>query len=189
MLAERFRGVREALGRGEAWYERFDLSPTGFRASFLVAFATLPAMGVIAKAVERERAIVVGTEARDVQWWPFFLVMGAFLLAFPFVATLTQLLTNRMGRLPGWVVVRHWTLFFLVWGCAGLFALYLFGPLPYALPNFVLFVAMFALLAADIRLAQKVGGLGLGAAVLIGSTITSMGFSLVLVGLLLYIGS
>ena len=180
--------MRAALGREEAWYRHFDLSRGGFRRSFLVALATLPAMGVIAKAVERERAVVMGAEARDVEWWPFFLVMGAYLLAFPFVATLTQIVTNRFERLPGWVVVRHWALFFAVWGCAGLFALYLFGPLPYALPNFVLFVAMFAMLGADIRLAQRIGGLGLGAAVLVGSTITSMGLSLVLIGLILYIG-
>ena len=189
MLLERFRGVAEALGSGERWYDCFDISAAGLRRSFLVALATLPAAGIIALAVERERAMVVGAGAADIPWPAFYGVMAVYLLAFPLVAAITTGIAKTRERLPAWVVVRHWALFFFAWGAAGLFALYLVGPLPYAVPNFALFVGMFAMLAVDARLAQKVGGLGWGAAVLVASTITSAGLSLILLGLLLYIGS
>ena len=189
MIFERLRGVLSALGREEDWYRFFNITRGGFQRSFLVALGTIPAYFVIARAVEVERGLLLGEASRDIPWGVFGMVMVAYSLAFPFVAVVVATLFGRSERLQGWVVVRHWAVFWLAWAVAGVFALYLFGPVSYALANMVGFAAWFGVLAADIRLAQKVAGLGLGAAILVGSIITSLGMSLVLAGLLLYLGS
>ena len=187
-LRGKLNGVAEALGTSPDWYHSFDTSRDGFRRSFLVAALTLPAYAVVAQAVEVERGRLLGEASRDVAWLPFLLITGLFVLAFPFVAFVMSTIFERLDRFHGWGVVRHWTAFLLAWSVAGLFALYLLGIVPYALSNGVLFVAMFALLGADIRLAQKVGAFGLGAAVLIASLVATLGMSLLLSGLLIYSG-
>ena len=189
VIASAFRGSLAALGREPAWYRFFDLSRRGLVLSFLAAGATLPAYLVVARASETERAIVMGEAVRAI---PHLWVLGAALaytLAFPFVAVVSTTLFGRTERYAGWVVARHWTVFFIAWAVAGLFGLYLAGALPYRIPNFIGLVAWFGVLAADIRLARKVGGLGLGAAVLVGSIVMSLAMSLALMVLLLYLGS
>ena len=199
MILTRLRGVVGALGTDAGWYEDFDLGPAGFRRSFLVAALVVPMSLVVARGVETERALAVerwvaqgrapaDAVAATVPALPLALVVGAFVIAFPFVATVTATLFGKAERLRGWVVVRHWTLLFLSMIAALLFALYLAGALPFRLANSGLFILTFALLAADIRLAQRVGGFSLGAAVLVGSIVASLGMSLILLGLLAYIG-
>ena len=188
MIRAKLNGVADALGTSPDWFRSFDTSREGFRRSFLLAALTLPAYAVVARAVELERGRIVGDASRDVAWAPFLLITALFILAFPFVAFVMSTIFERLDRFHGWVVVRHWTAVFLAWFVAGVFALFLLGLVPYALPNGVLFVAMFALLGADIRLAQKVGGFGLGAAVLIASLVATLGMSLLLIGLLIYSG-
>lgn len=181
--------VAGALGSDPDWRSRFDTTQRGLRASFGVAALTLPAYAVIARSVEVARVELFGEAAPGVAWLPFALVTALVTLAFPFVAFVMGTIFQRVERYPAWVVVRHWTVFLIAWGVAALFALHLLGALPYSVPNFVLFVAMFGVLAADIRLAVRAGGFSLGTAVLIGSLIMSLSLSLMFVGLVLYLGT
>jgi len=189
MIVERFRGVLSALGREDDWYRYFNITQGGFQRSFLVALGTLPAYFLIARAVEVERGRLLGDASRDIPWGIFAGVMGGFTLAFPFVAVICATLFGVSERLRGWVIVRHWAVFFLAWFAAALFGLYIAGAINYATANLVGFAAWFGVLALDIRLAQKVGGFGLGGAVLVGSIITSLGLSLILAGLVLYLSN
>ena len=181
--------VAGALGSDPDWAARFDTSQRGLLQSFGVAALTLPAYTIIARSVEVARAELFGDAAPGVEWLPFVLVTALVTFAFPFVAFVMSTIFERAERYPAWVVVRHWTVFLIAWGVAALFALYLLGVLPYSVPNFVLFVAMFGVLAADIRLAMRAGGFSLGSAVLIGSLVMSLSLSLMFVGLVLYLGT
>ena len=59
------------------------------------------------------------------------------------------------------------------------FALVSLGLLPFILANGVLFAAYLGLLAADIRLAQKVAGFNWGLAILVGCVIVAVGMTFV----------
>jgi len=187
VIFERLRGCFAAIGHDAEWYRFFNTTAAGMRHSFIPALLTLPAFAIIAIAVEAERARVLQEPANTIPWAPFSLIMLSFLLAFPFVAVISATLFQKPERWPAWLIVRHWTVFFLAWAVTLGFALYLRGPLSFAVANMFAFAAWIGLLVIDIRLAQKVGGLGLGASVLVGSIITTLGLSLILAALLLYL--
>ena len=187
MILERLRGCLAALGRDPDWYRFFDTSTAGMRRSFLPALLTLPAFAIIALAVEAERARILEQAPANIPWAPFSLIMLSFLVAFPFVAVISSTLFQKAERWPAWLVVRHWSVLFLAWSVALGFALYLRGAIGFAIANVYAFAAWMSLLVLDIRLASKIGGLGLGASVLVGSIITTLGLSLILAALLLYL--
>ena len=188
MIGERLRGVFAALGPDPDWYRFFDTTRAAMRRSFIPALLSIPFYGLIASATQTERAQRLNSLEVDVPWAPFILVMLAYTFAFPFVAVISGTLFDKSDRWPAWITVRHWTMFFLAALLGILYLLTEHGPLPFAVANTAGFAAWLGMLAIDIRLAQKVGGMGLGASVLIGSIITTLGLSLILASLLLYIG-
>jgi len=78
-----------------------------------------------------------------------------------------------------WVITRNWTVFGLSLLTGAIFGLVSLGVLPFILANGVLFASYFGLLAADIRLAQKVVGFKWGFAILIGCLIVAVGLTFV----------
>jgi hypothetical protein len=89
---------------------------------------------------------------------------------------------ERQDRFRPWVIVRHWSAFFLAWISAAAFGLYLAGIFPFMAANGVFFAAYMGLLFVDVRLAKRIVGFDWGGAILTGCVIAVTGMSLLLTG-------
>ena len=86
---------------------------------------------------------------------------------------------EKMDRVRVWTITRNWTVFGFSLLVGIVFGLVALGALPFMVANGVVFAAYLGLLAADIRLAQKVAGFNWGIAVIIGCIIVAVGLTFV----------
>jgi len=86
---------------------------------------------------------------------------------------------EKMDRVRVWMITRNWTVLGFSLLAGAFFGLNALGIVPFALANGVLFAVYFGLLAADIRLAQKVVGFNWGTSILIGCVIVAVGLTFV----------
>jgi len=89
------------------------------------------------------------------------------------------MILEKMDRIRPWIITRNWTGFGFSLLAGSVFGLTGLGLLPFIVANGVLFAAYLGLLAADIRLAQKVAGFNWGTAILIGCVIVAVGMTFV----------
>ena len=89
---------------------------------------------------------------------------------------------DKQDRFRPWVITRHWTVFWLVLIVAAIFGLNLIGAVPFAAANFLALLGFLSILLIDMRLVQTIIPFPIGAAVLIGCTINTMGLVVILLG-------
>lgn len=172
-------GVFAVLGNWPNWEVYFDLSRRGLKASFGGLTASLMPLWLVVLGVQTERARWADSDVILPGVLPFVLVAGLWLFAFPALAYLIGMIFEKMDRARPWVITRNWTVFALV-GIAGLmFGLVGLGILPFMVANGVAFAAYLGLLAADIRLAQKVAEFSWGMATLMGCIIVAVSLTFV----------
>lgn len=180
-LAALFSGCFKVLGLDNTWPDHFDLSPKGFQQSFLAVFLSLPLFYICAAAVLKQRELISG----DLQSFPAAAFLGIILIygfMFPLSAFILASLFKKDQAFRPWVIVRHWTMFFAALVVAALFALTLAGVLPFMMVNSIAFFIYMCTLLMDIRIAQKVAGFEIGAAILAGCITTASGLLAVLIG-------
>ena len=172
-------GVFAVLGTWPKWESYFDLSRKGQKISFIVLALSLAPLWLVVYGIQSERARIAETELSLPGVLPFILIVGLWLFSFPALAYLIGMIFERMDRVKLWTITRNWTVFALALLAGGMFGLVSLGIVPFMLANGVLFAAYLGLLAADIRLAQKVAGFNWGTAVLIGCVIVAVGLTFV----------
>jgi len=130
----------------------------------------------------KQREILSG----DPQNFPvaaFFGIVLIYGFMFPLSAYILAKLFDKTDNFPAWVVVRHWTLFFAALIVAALFGLTMAGILPFMIVNSIAFFIYMCTLLMDIRIAQKVAGFEIGAAILAGCITTASGMLAILIGI------
>ena len=172
-------GVFAVLGTWPNWENYFDLSRRGQKASFAVLAFCLAPLWLVVYAIQSERARLTETDLSLPGVVPFILIVGLWLFSFPALAYLIGMISERMDRVRVWTITRNWTVFALALLVGAVFGLVSLGILPFVVANGVLFAAYLGLLAADIRLAQKVVGFNWGLAILIGCVIVAVGLTFV----------
>jgi len=177
-----FIGAIKALSGRADWTDHFDLTRRGLQQSFIALLLTIPAFYLIAHAVQVERAKMLEEVVGGVPLAPFAIILLLYLLTFSAVAYIFAMIFDKQDRFRPWVVSRHWSIFWLVLIVAGLFGLYLFGVIPFAVVNYIALAAFLGILLIDIRLVQAVIPFPIGAAILIGCTINAMGLVVILLG-------
>ena len=108
------------------------------------------------------------------------LTAALYLLAFTALAWMISLIFHRREEFWGWAAMRHWVVFYALIPVTLSLVLARMGIFPLALANAILFTAFIGWLFADIRLAQKLGGLGVIGGVFAGCMIHAMGLSILL---------
>ena len=172
-------GVFAVLGTWPNWENYFDLSRRGQKVSFVVLALSLAPLWLVVYGIQFERARLTDTELTLPGVMPFILITGLWLFSFPALAYLIGMIFEKMDRVRMWTITRNWTVFGLALLAGATFGLVNLGVLPFVLANGVLFAVYFGLLAADIRLAQKVAGFNWGIAILIGCVIVAVGLTFV----------
>ena len=103
-----------------------------------------------------------------------------YLLAFTPIAFMLSVIFDKRAAFLRWAVVRHWMVFYALALIALILVLARLGIFPLMLANAVLFTAFIGWLFADIRLAYKLGEMGLVSAVFAACMVHALGLSIVL---------
>ncbi len=178
-LTKPILGIFAVLGTWPQWENYFDLSRKGQKISFAVLALSLVPLWLVVYGIQAERARIGETEISLPGIVPFILIVGLWLFSFPALAYLIGMIFEKMDRVRVWTITRNWTVFGFSLLAGGVFGLVSLGLLPFMLANGVLLAVYLGLLAADIRLAQKVAGFEWGMAVLIGCVIVAVGLTFV----------
>lgn len=178
-LSKPLLGIFAVLGTWPNWENYFDLSRKGQKTSFVVLALSLLPLWMVAYGIQTERAVRTAADLSLPGVLPFVLIVGLWLFSFPALAYLIGMIFERMDRVRAWTITRNWTVFGLSLLAGAMFGLVALGVLPFMLANGVLFAAYLGLLAADIRLAQKVAGFNWGTAALIGCVVVAVGLTFV----------
>jgi len=174
--------------KGEQWPVFFDLSRRGFKLSFLAVLFTVGCYYICGLGLQNERALRLSeglAEPATPQSIPlavFFLLAALYALTFVGCAYILAMVFDKQDRFRPWVIVRHWSVFFVALFVAFLFALYLYAGLPFGVVNMLALIAYLSLLAIDIRLAQKIAGFDWGGAILTGCVIHGMSLTVIVAG-------
>ena len=172
-------GIFAVLGTWPQWERYFDLSRSGLKRSFVALSLSLAPIWLIIHGIQSERAKGLEQDIILPSVLSFILIVGVWLFSFPMLAYLFGMLWEKMDRVRPWMITRNWTVFGFTLLTGGAFGLTTLGLLPFMVANGVLFAAYIGLLAADIRLAQKIAGFNWGTAVLIGCVIVAVGLTFV----------
>ncbi len=188
-LARLFSGCFKALGRDTHWPDYFDLSTKGFRQSFLTIPLSLPFFYVCAAALHKQQVAVLSQSPEApavmpglISPAPFVLIFLTFGFSFSALAYFLARMFQKDEVFKSWVVVRHWTFFFLAFIVSVLLGASYLGVIPFAFVLPFIFMIYLGTLAVDIRYAQKIAGFEWGAAILAGCMITALGLMVVLIG-------
>lgn len=174
-----FLGIFAVLGSWPNWERFFDLSRKGQKVSFVVLALSLAPLWVVTYGVISEREQILKEDLLLPGLVPYILIVGVWLFSFPALAYLISMIFEKMDRVRPWTITRNWVVFGFSLLVGAIFGLVLIGFMPFMIANGVLFAAYLGLLAADIRLAQKVAGFGWGAAILIGCVIVAVGMTFI----------
>lgn len=177
-LTKPLLGIFAILGTQPDWESYFDLSRKGQKRSFIFLAWSLVPLWMVAYGIQIERAARADSSVTLPPTLPFVLIVGVWLFSFPALAYLIGMLFEKMDRVRPWTITRNWTVFALSLLSGAAFALAQRG-LPFSVANGVFFSCFMGLLAADIRLAQKVVGFNWGTAILIGCITTAVGLTFV----------
>ena len=178
-LIKSLLGIFAVLGTWPNWESYFDLSRKGQKLSYVMLVLSLAPLWLVVYGVQSQRAREFDQALILPDAVSFILIVGVWLFSFPALAYLISMVLDKMDRVRVWTITRNWTVFGFSFLAGSIFGLVGLGLLPFVLANGVLFAAYLGLLAADIRLAQKVAGFGWGSAVLIGCVIVAVGMTFV----------
>ena len=181
-LSALLTACRGALWGRNDWAGGVDISAKGLRESFLAIALSIPAYYICALAISAERASLSGQEKQLIPAALFALLTMIYSLTFSASAYIICAAFNKRDTLAPWVIVRHWALFFCVLLAAIFYGLSLLGALPFVIANYLALGIYLATLAIDIRLAQKIAGFELTAAIFTACIIFAMGLSVLLIG-------
>lgn len=161
-------GVIKALGKGN-WQKEFNLGPNGLPISFFAVLAYLPFYFICVKAAVKYNAV-----EGHVPFLAIAMILTLMSLSFPLIAYIFTMLFDRLSVFRPWVIVRNWTMLFVVMAMSLGFGLYLINLAPFSLAYIFGLFLYLATLVVDIRLALRVGefdwGLAVFAAILINLT-------------------
>ncbi len=178
-------GTIKALGVQSDWAKNFNLSKMGLKESFIAVGLTLVFYYICALAVQTQRAIMIGAEApMAIPLSAFWLILLLYALSFVGCVYLFTQVFDKQDRFRAWVIVRHWTVFFMSFLAALSLGLFVLGFLPFSWAITGVFALYLATLIVDIRLAQKIGGFDWGAAILVGCVIHAIGLAFILTGVM-----
>ena len=169
------------LGRAD-WVEGVDLSRRGFWQSFAALGLCVPALYVCAIAIARQRARIFDMPESLVSPLIFAVVALIYLLTFSATAYIICAAFSKQNRFRPWVILRHWSVFFIVLLTASLYGLNILGVLPFEIANFAALGLYLSVLAVDIRLAHIIGGFDITPAIFTACIIFGMGLSVLLIG-------
>ena len=172
-------GIFAVLGTWPNWERYFDLSRTGLKKSFVVLALSLAPLWLVVYGIQSERARALEQDIILPEILPYILIVGLWLFSFSVLAYPVGMILEKMDRVRAWTITRNWSVFGLALLAGAGFGLNVLGVLPFMWANGVLFAVYFGLLAADIRLAQKVAGFNWGIAILIGCLIVAVGLTFV----------
>lgn len=182
-LVRLFSGCLKAIGSDENWPAYFDLSRKGLKQSFIALALTVPCYFVGATVVEIERSkLLDGAAHVSVPAAPFLVIMTLYALTFVIVAYILTMVFDRQDRFRPWVIIRHWTVFFLALIGTALFGLTMVKVLPFPIAAYGVLALYLGQLLIDMRLAQKIVGFEWGGAMFTGCIITALGLSILLTG-------
>jgi len=178
-LGKIFLGLFAVIGNWPNWESYFDLSRKGLKTSCAVLALSLAPLWMVVYGIQSERARALEQDIILPNILPYILIVGLWLFSFPVLAYPMGMILEKMDRIRAWTITRNWSVFGLALLSGAAFGLNGLGVLPFMWANGVLFAAYFGLLAADIRLAQKVAGFNWGIAILIGCLIVAVGLTFV----------
>ena len=176
-------GIFAVLGTWPNWESYFDLSRKGLKTSYVILALSLAPLWLIVYGVQSERARAFEQALSLPSFLAFILVVGVWLFSFPALAYVFGMVLEKMDRIRPWTIARNWTVFGFSVLTGNVFGCVAINLLPISIAFGVLFAAYFGLLAADIRLAQKVAGFNWGTAILIGCVIVAGGMVFVLLAI------
>ena len=179
-----FRGIVSLIGRAplDDFEHYFGPPKAAFQSSLAAVGGSIYLIILAAQNVMKlQRRDIIADEihssnsAMHIGLTAFF-----YLLAFTGLAFLLSLILSHRQAFYRWASVRHWAVFYalipttlaLVLAGAGLF--------PAVMANAILFIAFIGWLFADIRLAQKLGEMGLMSAIFTGCIVHAMGLLILL---------
>ncbi len=188
-LARYFSGCLKALGTDQDWRNFFDVSEKGFQQSFLTIPLSLPFFYICAAAIHKQHVDLLTANPDFDGQLPGLIPPIYFVLVFLFygisffaVAYFLGKAFQKDERLKSWVIVRHWSFFFLALIAGALFGLSYMSIVSFSAILPIAFILYLGTLAIDIRLAQKIAAFEWGAAILAGCMITALGLMVVLIG-------
>ncbi len=188
-LAQYFAGCLKALGPEKDWAKYFNLTENGFRQSFLTIPLSLPFFYICAAAIHKQHVDLLQSQADFEGQLPTLIQPIYFVLVFLFYGISFFAIAYFLGKafekdesFRSWVIVRHWSFFFMALIAGGLFGLSYMGIVSFAAILPIAFLLYLGTLAVDIRLAQKIAGFEWGAAILAGCMITALGLMVILIG-------
>ncbi len=186
-LARIQKGCLKVLGRSQDWPQYFDLSRRGWRSLYFCLPVSMLFYFVCAAAAQTRRARHLEVRP-DLPIVPFFLILLLYTLMFALVAYGITMIFDRQDRFRPWVIIRYWTMFFAALIAAIFSGFYLLGILGFIPAMYLVLLVYLGTLAIDIRLAQRIAEFDWAASVFIGCIITGCSLTMVLVGVLHYIG-
>ncbi len=170
-------GVIKAL-KGEDWESDFDLSPRGLPLSFLAVLAYLPFYFICVKA-----SVTYNAVDGYVPYLAIAVVLTLMALSFPIVSYILCMVLNRMEAFRPWVIVRNWTMLFVIMAMSAGFGLYLIGLIPFGLAYMLGMFIYLSTLVVDIRLARVVAGFDWLTAIFSAILVAATAMMILLLGL------
>ncbi len=149
-IAKIFIGAYNVL-RGKPWEAGFDLSAQALPKSFLAVAAYIP-LGIIAA----KAAVKFNANTSNVPYGPIAITLCLITLTFPLIAYVLCMVFDKMDRFRPWVIVRNWTILFVLILIAAVLGLYLVDLLPFFLAYLTALILYICTLFIDIRLAWRV---------------------------------
>lgn len=180
-LAALLTGCRKALSGAPDWAEGLDLSPHGLWQSFIALALSVPAYYVCSLAIATERAKIAGGPASVVPPLPFAIAALIYLLSFSASTYIICAAFKKPECFKPWVILRHWSIFFITLLAATFYGLYLLGIMPFMIANIAALGLYLATLAVDIHLAQRIGRFDITPAIFTACIIFAMGLSVLLI--------
>ena len=176
-------GVFAVIGRWPNWERYFDLSRNGLKVSLIILTLCLGPLWLVAWSIQFERASLLSIDFVPPNFLSYVLTVGLLLFSFPALAYLAAMIFDKMDRLRPWIITRNWSVFCLSFITGAAYGLFLLNSLPFVIANGIGFAAYMGVLAIDIRLAHKVAGFNLGAAILIACAIIGVGLTFVMLAI------
>jgi len=162
-----FTGALNAL-LGKPWEASFELSAAALPRSFIAVAAYIPLGLVAARA-----AVKYNDNTSNVPYGPIAITLGLIALTFPLIAYVLCMVFDKMDRFRPWVIVRNWTILFVLILIASALGLYLVDLMSF-FPAYVIALTLYiCTLAIDIRLAWRVAGFDWTGAVFVGILISA----------------
>lgn len=183
-LSRGIRGVIALMSRAPAddFPKFFGAPKPAFQNSLAAIGGSVLLIMIAARAIIMLRHKIIDDPSATTHVPALQIGMTAFfyLLAFTLIAFMLSVIFDRREAFLRWTAVRHWLVFFALVPLTLLLVLAKVGVLPIMLANAALFIVFIGCLFADIRLAYKLGEMGIISAIFAACMVHAMGLSIIL---------